>query len=629
MNAAVLWGTLAAILVCGCSGSVGKTEPDGQIDAGDGVVDDGDGGLDGDAGIDAGTDGDAGVDGDDPGGPTCDDGILNQGEQDVDCGGPCPACPEGTIYHVAANGDDDNDGLGPGPDRAWRSLDKVNQQIFAPGDFVLFRRGDEWRGQLFIRASGTPAAWITYGAYGEGAKPRILGSIQAEGWTAVTGHPNLWRSAAIPERPVSTYGDHPASIFFGGRDGAISWGIMQALEELNVCDQGFSALTQEYDWCWSDGDSSVVVYSPEDPAQRYAFIEVPQVDSIVLMADHPPREYITIDGLELMFAIQKGYDDGWPMNAQVRGLNILNCHIAYMGIIGADSAFGMQIWHSDMLVKNNEIHDCGRRGISYNVYGDQREEDLIFENVIFEDNVLYHGYHTTGFDISNGWTDTFRNFVFRNNFVWDDPADDPTAAPNDFTSMGLYLAPGGEFVDFKIHRNVLVNIKQKALAIGGVHGLEIYNNVIYGMNGNIGAYRPMVSISGDYQGVRFVNNIIYGTVDAAAFESRGVYFSGGTGGVIDMDHNLYYQLSPAQPIVYVDGTSYDMSEWQQYRAATGWDAASPDPQPPLFVDADHDDFGLTPDSPAVDRGLLIPGFNDDYQGDAPDIGAVESPHTAD
>ncbi len=29
----------------------------------------------------------------DPCPPTCTDGILNQGEEDVDCGGPCPACP--------------------------------------------------------------------------------------------------------------------------------------------------------------------------------------------------------------------------------------------------------------------------------------------------------------------------------------------------------------------------------------------------------------------------------------------------------------------------------------------------------------------------------------------------------
>ena len=602
-------------MVCACSGSVGTTTPDGQTDRDGDQVTDGDGGVDPDGDDDLTPDGDGGVDADGDGG---EDG----GE---DGGGDTAG---GTIYYVANDGNDDNDGLGPDSDRAWQSLDKVNQQIFQPGDHVLFRRGDEWRGQLEIRASGNPAAYITYGAYGQGAKPRLLGSARAEGWSAVDGHANVWRSGTSLLRPVSRYGDHPASIFFGELGGTTSWGIMQELEVLNVCDGGFSLLTQEYDWCWHNGDSTVYVYSPQDPAVRYAFVEVPQIDSIVLMADHPPFEYITVDGFEILFAIQKGYDDGWPMNAQVRGLTIKNCHIAYMGIIGADSAFGMQIWHSDMLVQNNEIHDCGRRSISYNVYGDVRDEDLIFENVVFEDNLLHHGYHTTGFDISNGWTDTFRNFVFRNNFIWDDPTDQPSDAPNDYTSMGLYLAPGGEFVNFKIHRNVLKNIKQKGLAIGGVHELEIFNNVIYGMNPNIGSYRPMVSISGDYQDVRFVNNIVYGNVPSDNFESRGLYFSGGTQGVLDVNHNLYFQQDPAQPIVHVSGNSYDMSEWLEYKNATAWDANSPDPQPPEFVDADNDDFNLGPDSPAIDKGVVIPGFNDDFQGNAPDIGAFESPYSA-
>ena len=52
-----------------------------------------------------------------------------------------------------------------------------------------------------------------------------------------------------------------------------------------------------------------------------------------------------------------------------------------MGTKGAASAMGLQIWHSDMLVQNNDIHDCGRRNISYNVYGDVRDESLVFENV--------------------------------------------------------------------------------------------------------------------------------------------------------------------------------------------------------------------------------------------------------
>ena len=36
------------------------------------------------------------------------------------------------------------------------------------------------------------------------------------------------------------------------------------------------------------------------------------------------------------------------------------------------------------------------------------------------------------------------------------------------------------------------------------------------------------------------------------------------------------------------------------------------------------DFTPGPESPLIDRGLVIPGINDGFEGVAPDIGAVES-----
>jgi hypothetical protein len=44
---------------------------------------------------------------------------------------------------------------------------------------------------------------------------------------------------------------------------------------------------------------------------------------------------------------------------------------------------------------------------------------------------------------------------------------------------------------------------------------------------------------------------------------------------------------------------------------------------PLFVDPGQGDFSLLPGSPALDGGVVIPGFNDEYLGMAPDIGALE------
>ena len=85
------------------------------------------------------------------------------------------ACPGWAApYHVSAEGSDAADGRSP--ETAWASLDRVNAAVLAPGDSVLFRRGDQWRGQL-RPCSGDETAPVTYGAYGEGEKPVLMGSV--------------------------------------------------------------------------------------------------------------------------------------------------------------------------------------------------------------------------------------------------------------------------------------------------------------------------------------------------------------------------------------------------------------------------------------------------------------------
>ena len=53
----------------------------------------------------------------------------------------------------------------------------MNRAALAPGDQVLFQRGGQWRGQLLPR-SGDASAPVRYGAYGDGPKPILLGSVE-------------------------------------------------------------------------------------------------------------------------------------------------------------------------------------------------------------------------------------------------------------------------------------------------------------------------------------------------------------------------------------------------------------------------------------------------------------------
>ena len=84
----------------------------------------------------------------------------------------------GTAYYVSCDGDDTNDGRTP--DTAWKTLARVSSAALMEGDGVLFRRGDLFRGKVITSAG------VSYGAYGEGDKPKFYG------WDRSLDDPALW-----------------------------------------------------------------------------------------------------------------------------------------------------------------------------------------------------------------------------------------------------------------------------------------------------------------------------------------------------------------------------------------------------------------------------------------------------
>ena len=87
-----------------------------------------------------------------------------------------------TYYIDQDGGNDANTGLSPAD--AWASLDKVNSTTFAPGDTILFQRGDVWTGLLWPKGSGSEDAPITIGAYGESTSRPL---IQGNSWCGENG----------------------------------------------------------------------------------------------------------------------------------------------------------------------------------------------------------------------------------------------------------------------------------------------------------------------------------------------------------------------------------------------------------------------------------------------------------
>jgi hypothetical protein len=82
-----------------------------------------------------------------------------------------------TYYVDSNNGDDARSGTSQ--TKAWKSLERINTNVFQPGDQLLFKTGSRFTGQLQPQGSGAMVDGkpvpIVIGKYGDGPLPRIDG----------------------------------------------------------------------------------------------------------------------------------------------------------------------------------------------------------------------------------------------------------------------------------------------------------------------------------------------------------------------------------------------------------------------------------------------------------------------
>ncbi|MDA3847763.1 MAG: stalk domain-containing protein [Vallitaleaceae bacterium] len=522
----------------------------------------------------------------------------------------------GTVYYVSNDGSDSNDGLSEAT--AFRTLAHAGEQALNPGDALLLRRGDTYRERLYVQFSGNEDNWITYGAYGSGDRPRILGSDALSEWTQVSG--NIWRSETEVENPFGAYYDK-GEVFFETLDNQVDWGAYQE-------DQIISSLEKEFDWTYIDGQ--VYVFASGNPSQVYKSVEAPQRNNCIYFpemsggtfTEEDTVEYIRIQDLEVMYARRQGIYVGYS-EIVARGLHITGCHIGYIGIKGGSSAYGIASWYSDMTIDYNVIHDCGRRGISINTYTDNTE-DMSVSNVLIDHNYIYNGYHTTGPDISSisGLGHHFYDFTISNNIF-----DDTGIEHIEETSNVIYIQGNGNvYEDFSIYNNVIYGATSRAMLIKDIDGVNIWHNTIYGVHPEARPY-GMVTF-GEATGIDFRKNIIHGTLPSSSFDAYCVLDENGSS-FVARDYNLYYQDDPKQQFTGSStiGGYPNMSQFSQWQSETAWDAHAPLPANPLFLRV-YEDLRVDSISPAVGAGVYIIDVPYDLLGNKrdtsnPTIGAYE------
>jgi hypothetical protein len=483
-----------------------------------------------------------------------------------------------TNYYVSSStGNDALDGKSIAT--AWKTISKVNGKTFLPGDSILFKRGDSWRECLIMNSSGISSNYIVYSTFGTGVNPRILGSTRAITWTQFST--NIWKSATTIS--ANPYTNLSTEIFFVNTDSTRSWGTYKS---------GTAGLAAEYEWTWVT--NNIYVYSPTDPTTKYASVEVPQRESTVNMNK---KNYIHFNGIDMRYSYWSGYGYDFMHNDMYEqfGLIIENSEI---GCIGAwdpsiEQGYGIEVVYSDMIVRNNIFHDCGRRGFAMDVYGN----GYTARDILVEDNEFYNGFHTTGLDIDvgAGYTGSLDSITVRHNFFY----ETSTTRSSDFSNL-IFIQNNNTGActinNVLIYSNVFKWPNGYGILMESAQSVFIYNNVFYDKNVNA-TWAPFVAAQGTTHAT-VKNNIFFRSSGSSSDVEKNSYTIN--------DYNLFYNCT-----------------------VSGSETHGIFSKNPLFVNPGINDFHLQPASPAIGSGIAIPEVSLDFKDIAftnpPNIGCHATP----
>jgi hypothetical protein len=512
-----------------------------------------------------------------------------------------------TYYVDATLGNNSWSGTQSNP---WKTIAKVNSMSFNPGDQILFKRGETWRETLDVPSGGSSGNYITYGAYGSGNMPKIMGSSQITGWEVYSG--NVWR-ASCSSYPGGGDNDGPVWFVNTNGDGKIHWSKKEtSLGNVNA----------EYDWYWSG--SYLYTYSPVDPDSRYGFVEAAMRFNAI-QSDWDTH-YVKIENIEASFTARQTINDDYSADYWI----IDGCHVHHSGCEGCSTTWAgdNMKWEGEgWWIKNNVFHNGPAHNIQH--YSGSSTGDII------EHNTFYDAGHAS-LDVKHVGPDgTVANQILRYNLIYmtSDYAW-PTVSNAAISCLGD-MKYG--MIDVQIYGNIIVDFWQWGIFIErGVDGVTIYNNVFYGrhpLSTNTDAYPAAIGLFGwngnPPKNVNIKNNIIAGALQPT---DTGIvlWHDDGLDMVLDSDYNSFY-ITTGHFINADAGDQediYDAGDWNAWKTLSGFDEHSKWNYDPKFVNPSGNDFHLQAASPCIDNGTSV-GLTRDYEGNpvplgaAPDIGAFE------
>ena len=294
--------------------------------------------------------------------------------------------PAQTYYVDAVNGNDNSDGISA--DTAWKTLNKVNTSQYGFWSRVLFRRGQTWRDQLL------PKSGVSYGAFGAGSRPVIMGSVNKSNianWIDEGG--NIWRCAETSTLDVGNMIFNNAALF----------GYKKWLDE-DLAVQG--------DYFFDRATGVLRIYSAQNPAQFYSDIEMALRRHVV---DYTSVSYASFEDLSIQYGAAHGFGGSSTSHITIR-----HCDISYIGggdltLDGQNIRFGngIEFWGNahDNLVEGNRIWEIYDSALT-----NQNHSSAVQQyNIIYRNNIIWN----CGMSSFEYWNrpaeSTTRSIIFENN----------------------------------------------------------------------------------------------------------------------------------------------------------------------------------------------------------------------
>ena len=495
--------------------------------------------------------------------------------------GMAPArAASGRIFYLSASGNDQANGLSQAT--AWKTLGRVSQAQFGPGDQILLQGGVQFDGQLILEQddAGTAAAPITISSYGSGRA-----TIRAAGTDGV----RVSNAGGVEIRGLNIVGDGGSYAASGGvtfyTDQQVPGPLSHvAISDVDVSNFKFGILIDA--GAVGRGYQGVAISNSVLHANRDAglFTLGPGFD-----ANDPSYAFsdVTVTGVTA-FDNQGNPQD--PYHNSGNGI--------VLGSVNGGTIERSSAYHNGGLCPAvNE----GPAGIwTYDS-----------TNVTIQRNVSYR--NRSGGAVGGGGLDLAQNVsnsVVQYNLSYENAGPGlmvSTAQSND--------AQRGNTVRFNFSVNdALGSGRYGALTIAGrVTNSAIYNNTI--VTRVIGSHRaPAAKLTAGLTGVTIRNNVLLSQGAGPAISSATAF---GTDNVV-LQANAYYRQGGGPPIEWGNGRYNSLKDW---RLATGQEKTSDGRGLGVEVDPKLQDesaaptvtdpgqltsvtqFALASDSPAGGRGL--------------------------